>query len=178
MKVPVLVALAGLLAAAPAGATPVSFGLEATIGAQHLGIQRAPALNEPLAPMGDLGATALLRAGPLALGAAAEGNFGGHTLQRYNASALAGLVSDILPVLRLELLGELGAANLRTRGDLESAASGDSGWDRFYGLRPGLSARLPVLPFRIGFWGLARWGLAGGKNGPELGLLGRIGLEF
>jgi hypothetical protein len=176
MGVRVLVALVCLSAAAPARA--MSLGVEATVGAQHLGIRRAPAISEPLLPMGDLGATALLRAGPLALGAAAEGNFRDRKLERFNASALGGLVADLLPVLRLELLGEVGAANLRSGAELRRAASSSGEWGRFYGFRPGLSVRIPVLPFRVGVWGLARWGLPGSDGGVQLGMLGRIGLEF
>lgn len=177
MKVRHLLALACLWAG-PALAAPVSLSLEATIGAQRLGMQRAPGLDEPLAPMGDLGATALLRLGNLAFGAAAEGNFDGTTVERYDAAALAGFVTDLLPVLRLELLGELGAANLRTARDLGDAARGTGEWQRFYGFRPGLSLKVPVLPFRVGAWGLARWGLPGATRDPELGFLGRIGIDF
>ena len=170
-------ATAAALAPASARAAPVSLGLEASIGGQHLGVSRAPG-DRQLTPMGDAGATVLLRTGPLMLGAAMEGNFSGSTLQRYNASALGGLVTDLLPVLRLELLGEVGAANLRSTSELRQAASGASGWDRFYGFRPGLSVKFPVMPFRIGAWGLARWGMPGATKSPELGLLGRIGFEF
>jgi hypothetical protein len=175
-----LLALACLAAAVPAhGAGPVSVGLEATIGGQHLGMQRAQLGQREVSPMGDAGATLLLRVGPIMLGAASEGNFSGTTLQRFNASALAGLAADVLPVLRLELLGEVGAANLRSTSELRDAASATNRWDNFYGFRPGLSAKLPVIPFRMGVWGLARWNMPGAiRSGPELGLLGRVGLEF
>jgi len=175
MPARLLLALA-CLAAAPRAVAEVSLGLEATVGAQRLGIQRMPAAGDPLTSMGDLGATMLLRAGPVALGAAAEGNFARGGLERFNASVLGGLVADLLPVLRLELLGEVGAANLRGEADLRSAAAGN--WDRFYGFRPGLSAKLPFLPLRLGVWGLARWGMPGAPSGPSLGLLGRAGIEF
>jgi hypothetical protein len=175
MPARVLLALV-CLAAAPRAQAVVSLGLEATVGAQRLGVQRMPATGEPLAAMGDLGATLLLRAGPIAIGTAAEGNFASSRLERFNASLLGGLVADLLPVLRLELLGEVGAANLRGEADLRSAAGGD--WDRFYGFRPGLSAKLPFFPLRLGVWGLARWGMPGAQDGPALGLLGRAGIEF
>ena len=174
----VLLALACLAAALPARGAPLSLGIEATVGGQHLGVTHAPGRTEQLTTMGDLGGTVLLRAGALMLGAAMEGNFDGTTLQRYNASALGGLAADVLPVLRLELLGEYGAANLRSSSQLRQAASGAAGWDRFYGFRPGLSLKVPVLPFRVGAWGLARWGMPGAGSGPELGFLGRIGIEF
>ncbi len=175
----VLVALACLAAGTAARAAEgVSLGIEATLGAQRLGMTRAPGLDQPLLAMGDYGGTALLTFGSFALGAAAEGNFRGGALDRYDASALAGLVADLLPVLRLELLGELGAANLRTLSDARAAASGAAGWSRFYGFRPGLSAKVPVLPLRVGVWGLARWGLPGTGPGPAYGMLGRVGLEF
>lgn len=177
MTVRVLLALA-CLAAPPALAAPVSLGLEATIGGQHLGVHRAPGGARDLTPMGDAGATLLLRLGPVALGAAAEGNFDGTTLERFNASALAGLAADLLPFLRLELMGEVGMANLRTRRDVELAARAAEGWDPFYGFRPGLSVRFPVLPLRVGVWGLARWNMPGAGPGAELGLLGRAGIEF
>lgn len=177
MTVRVLLALA-CLTASRALAAPVSLGIEATIGAQHLGLHRAPGASEDLTPMGDAGATVLLRLGPFALGAAAEGNFDGTTLERFNASGLAGLTSDLLPVLRLELLGEVGVANLRTRADVEQAARREGAWEPFYGFRPGLSVRFPVLPLRVGVWGLARWNMPGAGPGAELGLLGRAGIEF
>ena len=118
----------------------------------------------------------LLRGGPLEAGFAAEGTFERGDLARYNASALAGLGVDVA-MLRLEVLGELGVLNLRSRADLDLAAAGRDEFVRFHGVRPGLSAKLPLLPFRLGLWGLARWGLPG-TSGPAYGMLGRIGLEF
>ncbi len=164
--------------AASAARADASLGVEATIGAQRLGIQRAPVTHDTLLPMGDLGATVLLRASGLELGVAAEGNFDHSTLQRYNASVLGGLGFDVVRVLRLEVLGEYGAANLRTTADVRAAATSDGGWTRFYGVRPGLSVKLPAFPLRVGVWGLARWGLPGTTAGPAYGMLGRIGLEF
>lgn len=177
MTTRVLLALACLSAAAPAAAR-VSLGLELTVGGQHLGVSRVPGSTEPLATVGDLGAVVLLRLGPLGLGAATEGTFDGRTLQRFHASGMAGLVTDLLPVLRLELMGEIGAADVNAEEDLRAQA--DRGWNRFYGFRPGVSLKLPFLPVRAGVWGLARWGLpsARDRSGPELGLLGRVGLEF
>ncbi len=165
-------------AAATAARADASLGVEATIGAQRLGIQRAPVTHDTLLPMGDLGATVLLRGGVLELGVAAEGNFDGSTLQRYNASVLGGLGFDVVRVLRLEVLGEYGAANLRPNADVRAAATSDGSWNRFYGVRPGLSVKLPAFPLRVGAWGLARWGLPGTSGGPAYGMLGRIGLEF
>lgn len=147
------------------------------MGGQHLGVERAPGLNQPLQPMGDAGATLLLRAGNLALGVAAEGNFDGTTLQRFNSSVLAGFAVDAFPAIRLELLGEVGTANLRSVHELSDRAEQGS-WQTFYGVRPGLSLSLPVLPFRVGVWGLARWGLPGSGDGAELGFLGRIGFDL
>jgi hypothetical protein len=170
-----LAAAAALAVATPALAV-VSFGLEATVGAQRLGVERLPGRSEPLASMGDLGATLLLRLGPIALGAAGEGTFLAGRLEQVNASVLAGLVGDLLPVLRLELLGEVGASGVRRASDLERAQAGDL--ERFYGVRPGLSAKLPSFPLRLGVWGLARWGMPGAGSGPSYGLLGRVGLEF
>jgi hypothetical protein len=165
-------------AAATAARADTSLGIEATIGAQRLGLQRATVAHETLTPMGDLGATVLLRGDVLELGVAAEGNFDHTTLQRYNASVLGGLGFDVVPVLRLEVLGELGAANLRTTADVRAAATSDGSWNRFYGVRPGLSVKLPAFPLRVGVWGLARWGLPGTTGGPAYGMLGRIGLDF
>jgi hypothetical protein len=175
MPARLLLALA-CLSVAPRALAQVSLGLEATVGAQRLGIERVPAAGEPLSAMGDLGATLLFRAGPVALGAAGEGNFVHGRLARFSASLLGGLAADLLPVLRLELLGEVGAANLRGEADLRSAAAGE--WERFYGVRPGLSAKLPFFPLRAGVWGLARWGMPGVSGGPALGILGRLGIEF
>jgi hypothetical protein len=173
----VTLALVCLVAVAPAQAGGFSLGLEGTVGGQHFGVERAPGLERPLAPMGDAGAALLLRGGNLALGLAAEGNFDGTTLQRFNGSVLAGFAVDAFPAIRLELLGEIGAANLRSVRDLEDEPGAGS-WERFYGVRPGLSLRLPVLPFRLGVWGLARWGLPGSGDGADLGVLGRIGFDL
>lgn len=170
-----LAALAALAVATTARAD-VSLGLELTLPAQRLGMEKVPGTARPLATMGDAGATMLIRAGFLGVGAAAEGTWAGGSLDHYDASLLAGLVTDLLPVLRFELLGELGAANLHGLGDLRHAAAGDMG--HFYGVRPGLSAKLPVFPFRVGVWGLARWNMPDAGPGPAYGLLGRIGLEF
>lgn len=178
MRTRIAVAVACLALAGAARADGPTLGIEATFGAQDLGVTRAPGLNQPLLPMGDLGGDVLLSAGPLALGVAAEGNFRSGTLERYDASVLGGLVADLLPALRLELLGEIGAANLRTLADAGAAARGAPGWSRFYGLRPGVSVKLPALPFRVGAWGLARWGLPGTGPGPSYGMLGRVGLDF
>jgi hypothetical protein len=177
MRTRVVLALACLCAAGVARAE-VSLGLEATVGAQRLGLTRAPGIDRPLAPMGDLGATLLLGAGPLALGVAAEGDLAGSEVKRYNASLLGGLTFGFLRLFRLEVLGEVGAANLRARSDAADAARGDGAWARFHGVRPGLSVKLPAFPLRVGLWGLARWGLVPGADSPAYGLLGRIGLEL
>jgi hypothetical protein len=166
-----------LVATAGVARSEVSLGIEATIGAQELGVERAPMSDEALLSMGQLGGTVLLRVGSLAMGAAAGGYFQGSRLERYDASGLAGLALDVLPILRLELLGELGAANLRSQEDLDVAAAGE--WSTFYGARPGVSLKLPVFPLRVGVWGLARWGLPGTTaSDPALGMLGRVGIEF
>jgi hypothetical protein len=174
----VVVALACLAVAGVARAEGVTLGLEATIGGQHLGVRSAPGVTQ-VSPMGDLGATALLTFGVFGVGAGAQGTFRRGSLERFDASALAGLALPLgTPLLRLELLGEVGAANLRSARDAAAAARGAGGWDRFYGVRPGLSARVPFLPFRLGVWGVARWGLAGQGSGPAYGLLGRVGVDF
>ncbi|WP_242338393.1 MULTISPECIES: hypothetical protein [Anaeromyxobacter] len=176
MRVRTVVAVA-LLAGAGVARAGVSLGVEATIGAEKLGVERAPLSNEALLPMGQLGGTVLLRVGTLALGAAAGGYFHRSQLERYDASGLAGLSFDVLPLLRIELLGEVGAANLRTRSDLGEAVAGN--WSTFYGVRPGVSLKLPVFPLRLGVWGLARWGLPGmDSHEPALGMLGRVGVDF
>jgi len=175
MKPALPIAIAFLSAAVPfAAAAGVS--LEGTIGSQRLGGTRAPGDGDPLVPMGDYGAALLLHGGPLVLGFAAQGTFTRGDLTRYDASALAGLGTDIA-LLRLELLGEVGVLNLRSRADLDAAAAGSDSFVRFYGIRPGVSAKLPVLPFRLGVWGLARWGLPG-AGGVAYGLLGRIAMDF
>ncbi len=171
-----LLAVLACLAAAPRALADVSLGIEATLGAQRVGVSRVPGTGEALVPMGDLGTAVLLRLGALAVGAAAERTGRDTDLNGTTASAMAGLATDPLPALRLELLGEVGAANLRSGADLRAAA--DDRWGRFYGFRPGLSAKLPMIPLRLGVWGLARWGLPGAARGPALGLLGRVGVEF
>lgn len=177
MRTRTLLALACLLSAAPAAADEISVGFEATLGGQHLGVRHTPG-GEPLRSMGDLGGTLLLKVSFLELGLAATGVFHRNEVQRYDASALGGLALDPLPFLRVELLGEIGAASLRTGRDLGRAASSPSGWHQFQGIRPGLSVALPFLPFRIGAWGLARWGLPGATRSPEYGFMGRLGVEF
>jgi hypothetical protein len=176
MKRALFATIAALIAAVSTPAAAAGVSLEGTIGSQRLGVTRAPGANEPLLAMGDYGATLLLRGGPLEVGFAAEGTFERGALARYNASALAGLGADVA-MLRLEVLGELGVLNLRTRADLDQAAAGGDDFVRFYGVRPGLSAKLPLLPFRLGLWGLARWGLPG-TRGPAYGMLGRVGIDF
>ncbi|HSD18501.1 MAG TPA: hypothetical protein VLC54_00560 [Anaeromyxobacter sp.] len=176
MRVRTAAAMA-LLAAAGVARAEVSLGIEATIGAERLGVERAPISHEALHPMGQLGGTVLLRVGSLAVGAAAGGYFQHSRLERYDASGLAGLALDVLPILRVELLGEVGAASLRTREDLGAAVAGE--WSTFYGARPGVSLKLPVFPLRVGVWGLARWGLPGRTSSdPAIGMLGRVGLDF
>jgi hypothetical protein len=175
MKPALLATLACLSALLP-GESRAGVSLEATIGSQRLGVTRAPGPGESLLAMGDYGAALLLRGGPIELGVASEGTFLGGSLQHFNASALAGLAAD-LPVLRLELLGELGLANLRDRAELDEAVAGEPGWQRFVGVRPGLTVKLPLLPFRLGVWGLARWGLPG-TSGAAYGLLGRVAIDF
>jgi len=159
-------------AAATAARADTSLAIEATIGAQRLGLQREPVAHETLLPMGDLGATVLLRGDALELGVAAEGNFDHTTLQRFNASLLGGLGFDVVQILRLEVLGELGAANLRTTADVRAAATTDGSWNRFYGVRPGLSVKLPAFPLRVGVWGLARWGSPARRAGRRTGCWG------
>ena len=67
----VLLALA--LAAAPLAAqATVSLGVEVTLAAPRLGMDRLPGSERPLVAAGDLGGAALLRLGPLALGVAAD----------------------------------------------------------------------------------------------------------
>ena len=178
MRVRAVVVAVALLAAGSARAQ-AALDLEVTFGGRHLGLA-APAAGDTAQPTGDLGATLLLVAGPLAIGAAAATTTSG--IRRYDASALAGLAFPVLPVIRLELLAELGAADLHSAKDIPAAlggaVTGEAGWHRFWGVRPGLSIHIPELPFRVGLWGLARWGLPGTGPGPVWGVLGRIGLEF
>jgi hypothetical protein len=160
------------LAVAPVAARPdmFSLGIEGTIGAPRLGMDRMPGSREQLVTTGDVGGSVLLKLGPLALGGAADRSTGHASARLSTRSAMGGLALDLLPFVRLELLGEVGLA------DLAGDAAGST---RFYGARPGLSLRLPVLPLRVGVWGLARWALPGQKPGqPSYGLLARAGIEF
>jgi hypothetical protein len=162
----IVVALAVALAPLAARAQ-VSLGLEATLSAPRLGVTRVPGSSEPLTAAGDVGGSALLRLGFLGLGVAVDRNAHGRGgAPRNERSAMGGLVTDLMPLVRLELLGELGYAD------------GPTGLVRFRGVRPGLSAKLPELPLRLGVWGLARWGLPGAPTGPAYGLLFRAGVEF
>jgi hypothetical protein len=173
----VLLALACLAAAGPARAGDLHLGLEATFGAQQLGPSRIPGSDRTLSGMGDFGGTALVFTGPFAVGAAVQGRFGSddHAL---DASALAGFTLHLLPpLLRVELLGETGLTRLRQL-DVDPGAPSTVAWYRFYGFRPGISLKLPALPFRVGLWGLVRWHPASGATGPAYGLLGRIGFDF
>jgi hypothetical protein len=165
----VLVVLA--LASAPLVArAEVSLGVEVTLAAPRLGMDTLPGSERPLAATGDLGAAALLRLGPLALGIAAERTLGSDTPQMTTKSAMGGFAPDLLPFVRMELLGELGVADVALDADGEA---------RFYGARPGLSLKLPAFPLRVGVWGLARWGLPGAPPGePSFGILARAGLEI
>jgi hypothetical protein len=133
-------------------------------------MDRMPGSERPLAGTGDLGGSVLLRLGPLGLGGAAERALGSEGAQMKTKSAMGGLMFDLLPFVRLELLGEIGQADL----------SGDAvGATRFYGARPGLSLKAPAFPLRLGVWGIARWDLPGAPRGdPSFGMLARAGLEF
>ncbi len=164
-------ALAVALALTPAATlAQLSLGVEATLAAPRLGVERMPGSREPLGGAGDVGGVVLLRLGPLGLGASMERGLA-HSAERLTTrSAMGGLVADLLPFVRLELLGEVGVADLA--GDGEGSA-------RFRGFRPGLSLKLPAFPLRLGLWGLARWGIPGASsNGPSYGLLARAGIEL
>jgi hypothetical protein len=166
-KVLVVMALAATPLVTPA---VVSLGVEATLAAPRLGMDRLPGSQRPLVATGDLGGSALLRLGPIGLGVAAERTLGDETARLTTKSAMGGFVLDLLPFLRMELLGELGVADLAR----DSAAE-----TRFYGARPGLSLKLPAFPLRLGVWGLARWKLPGAPAGePSFGILARAGLEI
>lgn len=159
------------LAAIPLAARGVvSLGVEATLAAPRLGMERLPGSERPLVATGDLGGSVLLRLGPLAAGVAVDRTLGEDAGRLSTRSAMGGLALDLLPFVRMELLGEIGVA------DLSGDAAGEV---RFAGARPGLSLKLPAFPLRLGVWGLARWGLPGVPAGePSFGILARAGLEF
>ena len=158
------------LALAPAATlAQISLGVEATLAAPRLGMERMPGSREPLGAAGDIGGAVLLRLGPLGLGASMERDRGRSAEQLSVRSAMGGIVADLLRLVRLELLGEIGVADLA--GDAEGST-------RFRGFRPGLSLKLPAFPLRLGVWGLARWGLPGASSGPSYGLLARAGIEL
>jgi hypothetical protein len=160
------------LAATPlvASSKPFSLGIEATLAAPRLGMERMPGSEQPLAAAGDLGGAVLLRLGPLAAGLAADGALGAEEGGISTRSAMGGLALDLLPFVRLELLGEVGEGD--RAGDGLPAA-------RFYGARPGLSMKAPAFPLRLGVWGLARWGLPGlPPDEPSFGILARAGIEL
>jgi hypothetical protein len=159
------------LAAAPLAARGVvSLGVEATLAAPRLGMERLPGSERPLVAAGDVGGSVLLRLGPLALGAAMDRTPGEDAGRLSTKSAMGGFALDLLPFVRMELLGEIGVADLSRDAARET---------RFYGARPGLSLKLPAFPLRLGVWGLARWGLPGfPANEPSFGILARAGLEF
>lgn len=166
----VLVVLA--LAVMPVGAfaDTISLGIEATIGAPRLGMDRLPGSQQPLATTGDVGGLVLLKLGPLALGAAMDRSTGHASARLSTRSAMGGLALDLVPSVRLELLGEIGVADL---------AGDPGGGARFWGARPGISLKFPALPLRVGVSGLARWGLPGTTPGePSFGLLARAGIEL
>jgi hypothetical protein len=160
----IVLAVAVLLAPCAARAD-VSIGIEATLSAPRLGISRVPGSTEPLSAAGDLGGNILVRLHLLGFGVAAERTVHG-TGRLDTRSAMAGLVTDLLPIVRLELLGELGNAD------------SPDGLARFRGARPGLSLKAPGIPLRVGVWGLARWGLPGKSSGPSYGMLARVGIEL
>jgi hypothetical protein len=162
------IVLAALLTLAPLAArAEVSLGLEATLAAPHLGIQRMPVSGHPLTATGDFGGDALLRLWFVGLGAAVDRNAGEEGRRFVSRSALGGFILEPLPFLRVELLGELGNADA------------GAGPVRFKGARHGLSLRVPKFPLRVGVWGLARWGLPDHAPGrPAYGLLFRAGIEL
>jgi hypothetical protein len=165
----VLLVLA-LVAAPLAAYGQLSLGIEATLAAPRLGVQQLPGSQQPLVAAGDVGGSVLLRVGPLAVGLAADRTPGSDAGRISTRSAMGGLALDLLPFVRLELLGEIGDGD--RAGDGLSAA-------RFYGARPGLSVKAPSFPLRLGVWGLARWGLPGvPRDEPSFGILARAGIEL
>jgi hypothetical protein len=106
---------------------------------------------------------------------------------------LAGLALDA-SVFRFELLAEWGGHRYGSVG-----GSGEHVTVGFFGVRPGISLRLPLtgsVRWLIGVWGFSRWNLSAGEvavpapapaigttiyrtgEGPTFAVAGRLGLEL
>jgi hypothetical protein len=174
---PRLLAAVGLLAAAGAARAGDGLSLELSFGAPNLGLARPTGVAGPVGLAADLGTAAFYTKGPFAVGLAASGQLANGGFRSFDASALAGIVHPLPPYLRIELFGEAGLARQVSLDDVDAAVSAAATHDRFYGFRPGISVKLPSLPFRFGLWGLVRWHHQA-SPAPAYGMLGRIGFDF
>lgn len=168
-------AFAALAAAAPARADS-SLTVEALGGFQSY---RHPATQAGAADFvrdatGLLGGTALARLDGFGFGVGVDKTFNSGGPEPWAGWIMAGALIDPLPSLRVEILGELGR---RGGGSFDDIFR--SGASTFIGFRPGVSFRLLPSPIRVGISGFSRWPTSNGEFGnPDLGLVGRVGIEF
>jgi hypothetical protein len=166
--------------ALPGPALGASLTLDAYFGAQNIGNLGVDTARS--ASPNALGGSALLAIEGFAVGLGIEQGtrslaFSPSALTVY---ALAGFVADALSAVRLELLGEIGKRDLQSLDEISLRNLNVApGRETYIGLRPGISTRVPLFPFRLGVSGVARWGLAGGQPGsPTYGLVARMGVEL
>ena len=161
------------LAVAPA-ARAYSLNVEGLAGWQDLRLSGTSVGNAISGREGTaiLGGDALLDLGGLGLGVAVDRIVSG-TVEPWAGSIVAGFLLDLLPSVRLNLLGEIGR-----RGQSFSNIF-DSGGATFVGVRPGFNVRLFPTPLRIGATGIVRWPTSGGSFGsPDYGFVGTVGFEL
>lgn len=185
----------------------MSLTLEGFGGVAHhdlLGLGRdmpGPAPGDALrGRAGDLGTSAILRLGGFEVGALWAGSLNFTSAQTTVLGPLVGFAIDPIPLLRIELLGEVGGHEIR---NIElSSAKMTSTWLPYAGIRPGVSLRFPAgatrsTRFVVGVWGFARWDLAHKQmavegagpagapaalpydvGGSSVGVAMRFGIEF
>ncbi len=162
------------LAVAPAARANTSVNVEAFGGWQNLRLATSSVGNAVGGTEGTgiVGGNLLLDLSGLGLGISVDKTVSG-TGQPWAGSILGGLMLDLLPAFRLQLLGELG--RLGSGFDDLFKSSGAT----FVGLRPGVSFRVLPTPFRLGVDGIVRWPTSGGDIGsPTYGIVGKVAFEI
>ncbi len=168
--------LGALAAAALAAATPAraqSLTFEGFGGWQHLELSTSSVVNATQGDEGTgiVGGSVLAGVGPFGFGALVDKTVSG-TGKPWAGALLGGFLVPF-PMIRIELLGELGRRAIDF-GDLF-----DSTGETFVGFRPGVSFRIPGSSLILGVSGMARWPVSGDNRdfgSPDYGIVGRVGI--
>ncbi len=171
------VALVCLAVAASARADTPSLTIDVFGGYQNLNPTHLATAAVERQGTGIVGLTALFDLKGLGLGVGIDKSFSGG-YEPWDFFANVGPVIDLLPVLRLEALGEIGRAGFGSLGDLSFSDSQPT-YHTFVGVRPGVSFRLVPLPIRIGVSVPIRWAISNGASSePDYGVVARVGFEI